>query len=71
MPDKEDPLDTQLAEYINNYPERSKLRIMFMKEGDGVYQFGSRKVYVRVERDRITGNHSNSYFTFIIIQNYV
>lgn len=56
VPDKEDPLDTQLAEYINNYPERSKLRIMFMKEGDGVYQFGSRKVYVRVERDRITGN---------------
>jgi hypothetical protein len=37
VPDKEDPLDNLLAEYINNYPERSKLRIMFMKESEGVY----------------------------------
>jgi len=45
-----------LAEYINNYPERSKLRIMFLKESEGVYHFGSKRVYVRVERDKITGN---------------
>ena len=55
MPDRDDEIDYQLAEYINNYPERSKLRIMFMKESDGVYHFGSKRVYVRVERDKITG----------------
>jgi len=54
VPDKEDPIDTQLAEYINNYPERSKMRIMFLKESTGVYHFGSRRVYVKVDREKIT-----------------
>lgn len=55
IPDNKDPVDTQLAEYINNYPERSKLRIMFMKESEGVYHFGSRRVYVKSDKDKITG----------------
>jgi hypothetical protein len=42
-----------LAEYINNYPERAKLKIMFMRESEGIYQFGTRRVYVRVEKDKI------------------
>jgi hypothetical protein len=54
LPDKNDPIDTQLAEYINNYPERSKLRVMFMREQEGVYFFGQKRIYVRVEKDRIT-----------------
>ena len=37
VPDREDPVDAMLSEYVNNFPERSKLRIMFMKESDGVY----------------------------------
>lgn len=26
---------------------------MFMRESEGVYQFGSRRVYVKCERDKI------------------
>lgn len=37
IPVREDLVDKKLAEYINNYPERSKLRIMFMRESEGVY----------------------------------
>ena len=47
---KDDPVDKKLAEYINNYPERSKLKIMFMRETEGVYQFGSKRVAVKVEK---------------------
>ena len=47
---KDDPVDKKLAEYINNYPERSKLKIMFMRESEGVYQFGSKRVAVKVEK---------------------
>ena len=43
----------KLAEYINNYPDRHKLKIMFMRESEGVYEFGSRKILVRVERNKI------------------
>ena len=53
IPVKEDAIDKRLAEYINNYPERSKLKIMFMRETEGVYQFGTKRVAVKVEKDNI------------------
>ena len=37
IPVKNDNVDRRLAEYINNYPERNKLKIMFMRESEGVY----------------------------------
>ena len=53
IPVKEDAIDKRLAEYINNYPERSKLKIMFMRETEGVYQFGTKRVAVKVEKNNI------------------
>lgn len=49
----EDYTDKKLAEFINNYPERAKLKIMFMRESEGVYQFGTKRVAVKVEKDNI------------------
>jgi hypothetical protein len=37
IPAKDDPIDKRVAEYINNYPDRSKFKIMFMRESEGVY----------------------------------
>ena len=53
IPVKEDSVDRKLAEFINNYPERAKLKIMFMRESEGVYQFGTKRVAVKVEKDNI------------------
>lgn len=53
IPVRDDPVDAKLAQFINNYPERSRLKIMFMRESDGIYQFGSKKIFVRVEKDKI------------------
>ena len=53
IPIKNDGVDKKLAEFINNYPERSKLKIMFMRESEGVYHFGSKRVQVKVEREGI------------------
>ena len=53
IPVKDDSIDHRLAEYINNYPDRSKLKIMFMRESEGVYQFGSKRVYVKSDKDNI------------------
>ena len=54
IPVKGDAIDQKLAEYINNYPDRQKLKIMFMRESSGVYEFGSKRVRVEVQRDKIT-----------------
>ena len=53
IPAKDDAIDKKLAEFLNNYPERQKLKIMFLRESEGVYQFGSRRVAVRVDKDKI------------------
>lgn len=53
IPIKDDNVDTRLAEYINNYPDRSRLKIMFMRESEGIYCFGTKKIYVRVEQGKI------------------
>lgn len=37
IPVKNDIIDKRIAEYINNYPDRQKLKIMFMRESEGVY----------------------------------
>lgn len=53
IPVRTDAVDMKLAEYINNYPDRKKLKIMFMRESEGVYEFGSRRIRVKVEKDKI------------------
>ena len=53
IPVKGDVIDKKIAEYINNYPDRQKLKIMFMRESDGVYQFGTKRIGVKVAKDKI------------------
>lgn len=53
VPVKDDPIDKHLADYINNYPDRSKLKIMFMRESEGVYEFGSRRIAVNIAKGKI------------------
>ena len=37
---KNDKIDKALSEYMNSFPERSQMKIMFLRESEGVYQFG-------------------------------
>ena len=53
VPVKDDAVDLKVAEFINNYPDRNRLKIMFMRESTGVYEFGSKRVNVRIEKGRI------------------
>lgn len=53
IPVKTDSVDMRMADYLNNFPDRSKLKIIFLRESHGVYHFGSKRVNVRVEKDKI------------------
>mmetsp|Transcript_45883 Transcript_45883/g.60821 ORF Transcript_45883/g.60821 Transcript_45883/m.60821 type:complete len:141 (+) Transcript_45883:302-724(+) len=53
VPMKDDPIDARVAEYINNFPDRNKLKIMFMRDSAGVYTFGTKKVKVEVNQGKI------------------
>lgn len=45
-----DFVDEKLGEFLCTYPEREKIKILFLRESEGVYQFGSRRVYLKVEK---------------------
>ena len=45
---KGDKLDMHLARAINDFPERDKMKILFIRESEGVYHFGSKRVYIRI-----------------------
>ena len=53
VPIKNDPIDMKVAEFINNYPDRNKLKVMFLRESEGVYEFGTKRVLIRVEKNKI------------------
>lgn len=53
-PVKGDTVDETLAEYINNVVDKSKLKVMFIRINPGIYQFGSKKIFIGVEQGKIT-----------------
>ena len=63
IPVKEDALDLKIAEYINNYPDRTRLKIMFMRESAGVYAFGTKRINVEVQQDRIKVRVGGGYLS--------
>jgi hypothetical protein len=63
IPVKSDQIDRRLAEYINNYPDRNRLKIMFMRESEGVYQFGTKKVGLRVDGSKINVRVGGGYLS--------
>lgn len=62
-PYKDDLIDKTLADYINNYPDRQKLKVLFLRESQGVYSFGQRKVAVKVEHDKIKVRIGGGYLS--------
>ena len=53
IPVKTDQVDMRLAEFINSYADRSKLKIMFLRDSAGQYMFGTRRVMIKVEREKL------------------
>jgi hypothetical protein len=49
-----DPIDHALAAYINNYlithQGMPSLKILFLREAYGVYKYGSKKVFIKIEK---------------------
>lgn len=50
LPNESDDVDMALASVINNHPEKEKMKIMFLRESEGVYQFGQKRVHIKVEK---------------------
>ena len=50
---RDDPLDKRIADFINASNDPHRLTKLFIRERDGVYQFGTKRVYVKTEGDKV------------------
>ena len=39
-----------LGRFLNRYPEKEKMKILFLRESEGVYRFGQRCVHIKIEK---------------------
>jgi len=46
---KADTVDGALANFINLHHERGALTTLFVREGEGIYKFGTKKVNIKLE----------------------
>jgi len=37
-----------LAEFLNNYVERDRLTVKFIRENEGVYTYGTKKIFIKL-----------------------
>jgi glycerophosphoryl diester phosphodiesterase len=52
VPIKDDPIDTALAEYLNSRSD--PLAVPFTREDQGVYIFGTKKIYLKLDFGKIS-----------------
>jgi len=50
-----------MADFINNHNDRKKLKIPFIRESTGVYSFGSKRVAIRIEKDKLNVRVGGGY----------
>jgi len=46
-------IDEKLGDYINNLSSKSKMNFIFLRENEGMYQFGAKRVYLKINRGSI------------------
>ena len=53
IPVNDDTIDLKLAEFINSSTNPNKLTTLFIRERQGVYQFGTKRIFIKMEGGKI------------------
>eukprot|EP00826_Nyctotherus_ovalis_P052132 TRINITY_DN6571_c0_g1_i8.p1 TRINITY_DN6571_c0_g1~~TRINITY_DN6571_c0_g1_i8.p1 ORF type:complete len:230 (+),score=74.82 TRINITY_DN6571_c0_g1_i8:25-690(+) len=59
VPVEGDVIDMRLAEDLNNLPDPRLLAKLFVRESRGIYNFGTKKIFVKLENNKIMSNSSS------------
>jgi hypothetical protein len=49
-PKPDDATDRVLGDFLCKYAEQNPFKILFLRESEGVYQFGQKRVYIKIEK---------------------
>jgi len=53
QPAKDDPVDKKLADYINGNQTHKKASMLFVREQEGIYSYGKRRIFIKIEKDAV------------------
>ncbi len=62
-PVKDDLVDKRLAEYINTAPAKLRNNMRFEREAEGIYKYGKKRVFMKIEKDQIIIRVGGGYLT--------
>ena len=62
-PISSDAIDIRLSEFINLHPDRPHLKMMFKRVSEGVYEFGTKKVTMKLENNYLKVRTGGGYLT--------
>jgi hypothetical protein len=62
-PVKDDPVDKKLADFINNAPVHIRNHMQFQREQEGIYKYGKKRVFMKIEGDMIIIRVGGGYLT--------
>lgn len=63
QPVKDDPIDKKLGEYINNAPSVIRSKMDFVRESEGIYKYGKKRVFMKIEGDSVIIRVGGGYLT--------
>jgi hypothetical protein len=52
-----------LAAYINNAPVKLRSKMAFVRESEGIYKYGKKRVFMKIEKDQIIIRVGGGYLT--------
>ena len=62
-PISNDAIDVRLSEFINIHPDRPHLKFLFKRVSEGVYEFGQKKVTMKMENNYVKVRTGGGYLT--------
>ena len=68
VPVKDDPIDKKLADYINNNTTFKKSSMLFVRESEGIYTYGKKRLFIKIQKDSIIIRVGGG---FVTIDNFI
>ncbi len=62
-PVRDDPVDKKLSDFINAAPSRVRNNMNFVRESEGIYKYGKKRVFMKIEQDKIIIRVGGGYLT--------
>ena len=63
VPIKNDEIDLKMGEFINSDSEKPNLKIMFLRQKNGVYHYKTHQILISIENENLFITHNQEKYS--------